>query len=178
MVFRFSKTQQQKNVHVSKCLSLNRADFCVVVDRTVFEMARKKTATTGSTKNRNNNRTNTVPFYCEQKTATTTTTTTEISIEILSTKHHLLFICIHSHWVALDVGCYCCSGCTLTHAHTTSHTNYYTYCRSFFNSHQLTLIFCYVNFIIPIVERRKAQPPHAHTHTHTHTHTHHQKRDP
>lgn len=65
--------------------------------------------------------------------------------------------------------CCCCSGCCSLHTTTTACTQTHTYCWSFFNGHQLTLIFCYVNFIILLLSERHTtlKPPHACAHTHT-----------
>lgn len=95
----------------------------------------------------------------------------KISIEILSTKHHLLFICIHGIewrwlWLMLLLALLLLLLLLLQRLLLAPHTNdmhTHTYCWSFFNGHQLTLIFCYVNFIILLLSERHTtlKPPHA-----------------
>lgn len=155
-------------VHVSKCLSPNRADFLCSGPNHIWngkkaQEARKIAIITEHTQF--------VVFFFLFRIK-------RISIEILSTKHHLLFICIHGIewrwlWMMVLLLLVLLLLLLLQRLLLTPNTNdmhKHTYCWSFFNVHQLTLIFCYVNFIILLLSERHTtlKPPHACTRTRTH----------
>lgn len=80
-------------MHVSKCLSPNRADFCAV-DRAVFEIKKRKQEARKIAIITEHKQFVFVPFSFN----------TKYSTEILSTKHHPLYICIHGiewRWLLL-----------------------------------------------------------------------------